>query len=94
MNTCLYMATQGPDGPVKIGISENPAARIRSLQTGCPRPIELFWCMEFQSRGGALRAERAAHHALGDARLVGEWFDVDPDFADRYVRWVISEAHQ
>jgi len=41
MTTCLYLIEQVGSGFVKIGISNEPAARVAQLQTGNPNLLEL-----------------------------------------------------
>jgi hypothetical protein len=72
----LYIMTEGPDGPVKIGRSKNPWARIHDLQIGNPRPISVAatWRM---TRNDAIEAERMLHEELDMVQLEGEWFNFD-----------------
>lgn len=68
---------------VKIGTSTNIAARIRSLQTGCPVPLELLAV----AKGG--QAEEAEfHRRFAQLRKNGEWFRADGQllrFIDHFV---------
>lgn len=56
---------------VKIGFSKDPIERVKSLQTGCPFPIELF----HQSRG-TREDETKLHKLYTDLRVNGEWFKI------------------
>lgn len=56
--------------PVKVGWSEDPAARLAVLQTGNPRPLAVLATIE-----GGETEERALHAQLAHARVRGEWFD-------------------
>lgn len=58
---------------VKIGISNNPKNRLKSVQTGCPYTLSLkgTWRTE-----RAREIERRAHSVLAKYRWAGEWFDV------------------
>lgn len=56
-------------GPVKIGWALDPAARIRTLQTGTPHQLRLINVVP-----GDRRAEAAIHAQLADDRVRGEWF--------------------
>lgn len=59
---------------VKVGTSQDVRARLRTLQTGCPEPLQLLAVM----RGG--RAEEAEVHRLFDyLRIHGEWFRAEPE---------------
>ena len=65
-------------GPVKVGISDKPMFRLRSLQTGHASRLDLKHSREADN---AKLVERLAHHALREKRLSGEWFDVTVDEA-------------
>ncbi len=84
MPTYLY-AIGHTNGPVKIGISDNPAGRLSQLQTSCPFPISLIHAEPCESREIAYSDERFIHRHLKDRRLHGEWFDVPAHLALQYV---------
>ncbi|MFJ6394045.1 GIY-YIG nuclease family protein [Streptomyces sp. NPDC091972] len=57
---------------VKIGISTNPQARLKQLQTSVPVRLEILW-----SIGGANNTlEQLVHFRLAQYRTHGEWFDL------------------
>lgn len=59
----------------KIGYTKKSIySRIRSLQTGCPRRIEL--CEVFES-GHARKIEIALHNIFSSKQTNGEWFELD-----------------
>lgn len=64
--------------PCKVGITDNPASRLRSLKTASPYELVIFEMWDFPTREFALGAESMAHAALKRYRLSGEWFDVEP----------------
>ncbi len=68
----------------KIGISADPDARLCSLQTSNPFPLEIDAEWHFPNRNMAMILERVAHKALELYRVRGEWFAVDLSLA-RYV---------
>ena len=75
----LYVIGWTPDGPVKVGFSRDADGRLIDLQSGCPRPLRIFHKWQVQSP--VRRVERAAHQALADYRMTGEWFNVSAAFA-------------
>ena len=83
--SCVYIfgrdVTQSAEPPVKIGISENPEQRQKTLQTGCPFKLILIAKFMMGELVDAKRAEDVIHHVLRQYHLHGEWFDVDPNFA-------------
>jgi hypothetical protein len=67
---------------VKIGISNRPEYRERTLQSEKPT-IELLCAKQYPSRTIAEAIEGALHKAFGEKRLRGEWFNLsDQDVID------------
>ncbi len=56
-------------GVIKIGISQNPEARLRSLQTASPTPLRLIVAVY-----GTANLERRLHRKFSPMRRNGEWF--------------------
>jgi len=69
------------DGPIKIGISANPWARVLDLQTACPFKIELIHARECGDRPRAMGIERTLHRTFEVERLEGEWFNINDQLA-------------
>lgn len=67
--------------PCKIGVSASWPKRLKSLQSGNPKPIGLYAFVDIGDRACALNAEWFLHSRLSDKRLTGEWFDVEPAHA-------------
>ena len=72
--TYVYVISH-PSGSIKVGVSGDPESRLAALQTGNSELLQLRRMFRFPSRAQALRAEKAVHEAMADARLGGEWFD-------------------
>lgn len=66
----VYFIQPVGGGPVKIGVSNCPVARLTALQTGCPVPLEIVKTIP------AIRnkTERDIHKAFAEYRVRGEWF--------------------
>jgi hypothetical protein len=78
----VYLMLDTTNGFYKIGISNNPEYREKTLQSEKPT-IELLAAKPFPSRIIAEAIESALHKAYGDKRLRGEWFELDgKDVAD------------
>lgn len=56
-------------GRVKIGVSRDPKARLRQLQTASGEPLQIFATVP-----GDARAEAAYHRKWRMRRVSGEWF--------------------
>lgn len=59
---------------VKIGLAVDPNRRIRELQTGNARRLELLMTIGPMSEKQAADTERKLHKRFERYRLVGEWF--------------------
>lgn len=71
----------GSPGPIKVGLSDNPKARLRQLQTGSPFRMELVAVFSFPNREIARAVEAAFHQAQKKWKTSGEWFDLKVDVA-------------
>ena len=70
---------KAPNDRVKIGVTKNPSARLKALQTGSHAPLRFAFigC----TPGEGYDIEQAAHNVLATYRLAGEWFDVPAEMA-------------
>lgn len=75
---CPLSADGKAEGPCKIGISRNPAGRLRTLQTAWPRKLIIYELWDFPKHGAAREAEEMMHYAFAQERAAGEWFNVEP----------------
>ena len=72
----VYLMKDVSNGFYKIGISNKPEYRERTLQSEKPT-IVLLKSKEFPTRIIAEAIESALHKAFGEKRLRGEWFELD-----------------
>jgi hypothetical protein len=73
---------RGDHNLIKIGVSTNPTARLASLRTASPFPIEFAYvCAVRGPSTEAFALEADAHALLNRQRLNGEWFDIPADMA-------------
>lgn len=82
MKTFVYVIS-GDHGRQKIGSSDNPARRIKELQTGSPFPLRFEFIGETDNRGGGA-VEVNAQWMLREHKAIDggdEWFVVPPDVA-------------
>jgi hypothetical protein len=72
----IYLITPEGMWPVKIGISEDAASRLNSLQTSHWHQMRIvdYWICENKTL--ARKLEATAHDSLADRRMMGEWFDI------------------
>lgn len=73
--------------PIKIGIAKDVDSRLAGLNTSSPVRLRAYFHVEVED---ARAIEVAAHRALTDYRLNGEWFDVTPELAIETVKRLIA----
>lgn len=79
------------DGPVKIGISDNPDKRLKQIQTGYPEKIEIKHLEEFKTRKKTFELERLLHKDFSIYRSHGEWFNMTVKEAINYLTFTIIQ---
>jgi len=84
--THLYVARAGRGGFVKVGITTNPARRLKQSQTDCPLEIRYITCIECVR---AYDVEQWIHEQLQHRRIRGEWFWV---WSNAYMDTLIRRA--
>lgn len=77
--TATYLISH-PHGLVKVGVTTDIKARMRSLSRLSAKPLTLQYTIWLQ-RDDALNLEKMTHNALSSHRLFGEWFQVSVAFA-------------
>lgn len=78
----VYLMHDTVNGFYKIGISNSPEWREKTLQSEKPT-IELLAAKKFIRRKLAAAFEKALHETYSEKRLRGEWFQLSPeDVAD------------
>ena len=78
----IYFIQANGDGPIKIGYSGNPQARLRNLQSGHYDKLALLGTM-----AGDVEVEQKVQEQFATYRIRGEWFEpVSPifDFIKRH----------
>ena len=76
-NWCyVYLMRDNSNGYHKIGISNTPEYREKTLQSEKPS-IEMLACKKFPTRKIAEAIESALHTAYSLQRVRGEWFNMD-----------------
>lgn len=65
----VYFIQAGDGGPIKIGVTNDAAKRLRGLQTGCPVPVRLL-----ATQPGDVQREAELHSVFDAHRQHGEWF--------------------
>ena len=77
----VYFIQAGKDGPIKIGYSDDPLARLEDLQTAHHEQLRLL--MTIADNG---TMEMQLHERFADLRIRGEWFRSEGELED--VLWM------
>lgn len=77
-NPLLYIMKQEPNGPYKIGVSQNPIVRLSTVQVGNPKEISLVETIN-PEKFCARTIEKKAKQILDMHHLRGEWYDTSLD---------------
>jgi hypothetical protein len=70
----VYMIQSGVSGQVKIGVTNNPASRLRGLQTANAAKLHLIRVLD-----GGQDVETSLHARFSSLRTFGEWFTFAPE---------------
>jgi len=70
----VYFIQAKEGGPVKIGWTVNPAARLKALQAASPYKLVVRFTLP-----GTQRLEHYLHERFAPWRLEGEWFEPQAD---------------
>lgn len=83
----IYIISSSSNGPVKIGISDDPDRRLRQLQTGHPTLLAIHHREPVEKPTHARMLERFIHDTLSPKRMIGEWFNIGTQDAIGEVRF-------
>lgn len=67
--TFVYFVQAGEDGPIKIGVSNEPLSRMAEMQTCMPHTLRML-----AFHPGTRAEEQSLHKRLAAFRIRGEWF--------------------
>jgi hypothetical protein len=70
----VYFLQRIPDGPIKIGWTDDPGRRVAELQTGSAEELMLRALIP-----GGRAEETQLHEKFASARMLGEWFRPVPE---------------
>lgn len=70
----VYAIQNTATGSIKLGISRDPLARLKHLQTACENELRLVGVRDAKNH---FADERALHQMNSDRRLLGEWFSCE-----------------
>lgn len=76
-----FVQPEGSD-KVKIGLTNDLEARLKSFQTGSPEPFVVLHQIMTPARRCSERMERKLHRRFDSYRYNGEWFRLEGELAD------------
>jgi hypothetical protein len=79
------------DNPVKIGVADDPAARMKSLQMGSADKLTLHHAIGVPFKHGHY-VETGTHKTLAKHHRHGEWFNVTADYARAVILMVADKV--
>lgn len=85
----VYLIRMGRTSLYKIGISNDPQGRLKTLQTASPYKLKLYHTF---TADNASAAEQALHAALHNQRKEGEWFELSINQKDQLL--LVSEYRE
>ncbi len=88
METFLYVIAASPEGPCKLGRSNDPERRLRQLQTGHSEYLRLYY-REAVDASEVSAMERAVHKVIAFKRMKGEWFRITVEDAIAEIKHAI-----
>ena len=65
-----FIRMKSGEGPIKIGLSKNPTARLSDMQRSSPYELEIIAAI-----AGGLDMERRFHSKFQEANIRHEWFE-------------------
>lgn len=77
----VYFAQNTITKKIKIGSTNNPIARMRSLSQSCKAKVELLSCID-----GDVHLERILQHIFNGYNIENEWFDNTPEIYEFIIK--------
>lgn len=74
--------------PYKIGFTKDPDKRLKTLQTGNPKKLQIHY-KEMISENEVKYIERQIHNELKRKQVSGEWFNISLDDAISEVKYAV-----
>lgn len=79
MNYYIYFIQAGEKGPIKIGVANNVANRLESLQTGNHEELRVIHSFQVSGKSKAFDFERQLHKYFRHKCIRREWFTVQTE---------------
>jgi hypothetical protein len=88
----MYVIGPSEDGPVKLGISDDPDRRKAKLQTGHPTRLRVYHQEPIpDGKGKARLLERLLHRDIRHLRALNEWFNLTVEHAIAHIQFTLIQ---
>jgi hypothetical protein len=87
----VYFVVDPMSDAMKVGLSNDPAQRVASLQTAHAYPLTFIGKARCDSLDMAQEAERYYHSMLRCHRIRGEWFSLECKRVQSLIDWFASK---
>ena len=88
----MYLMRCGETNYYKIGMSDDPEERRRSLQPANPHRLSVVNVCVVNSRHAALKIEAGAHAKLAEYNIHSEWFELTDDIVSQLQNEMIRSS--
>jgi len=88
MNSSYIYVIGDTTSPYKIGFTKDPDNRLRTLQTGNPKKLQIHY-KEMIGENEVKYIEKQIHKELKRKQVSGEWFNVSLDDAISEVKYAV-----
>ena len=92
MTSYIYIIEAEELERIKIGVADNPDARLSALRALSPCTIRIAALITVGNREDAFLLESELHKRYVSRRIHGEWFDVSADEAINDLQWSVRIA--
>lgn len=88
----IYILKECASGRYKVGVSQDPDKRLKTLQIGNPKILQIVWSSPPCTN--AITIEKAFHSRFAHSCIRGEWFKANVNLSDivEYIMNSISES--
>ena len=88
MSAYIYVFSEGIDGPIKVGYTEDIPTRLKGMQSGNSCELKFRFAVDCECVETAQLIEEKAHKALRFYWIRGEWFSSQ---ALSYLKIIIND---
>lgn len=88
MKNYIYFIQEGNTHLYKVGRTNDPAKRLKELQTGNPRKLNMYHIIECYNMSAACRLELNLHKYLAGQKVLNEWYKLDKKHIKEIIKFI------